>query len=68
MLFSFLYSLFSQSSFLKEKFTTITKVTIFLLSATSFSVFYKQPKTQRQGSRNLMETTYVMNEKKVIKL
>lgn len=68
MLFSFLYSLFSQSSYLKEKFTIITKVTIFLLSTTSFSVFYKQPKTQRQGSRNLMETTYVMNEKKVIKL
>lgn len=68
MLFSFLYSLFSQSSYLKEKFTTITKVTIFLLSATSFSVFYKQPKTQQQDGRNLMETTYVMNEKKVIKL
>lgn len=68
MLFSFLYSLFSQSSFLKEKFTTITKVTIFLLSAASCSVFYKQPKTQRQGSRNLMETTYVINEKKTIKL
>lgn len=68
MLFSFLYSLFSQSSFLKEKFTTITKVTIFLLSATSCSVFYKQPKTQQQDGRNLMETAYVMNEKKVIKL
>ena len=68
MLFSFLYFLFSQSSYLKEKFTIITKVTIFLLSATSFSVFYKQPKTQQQDGRNLMETTYVMNEKKVIKL
>lgn len=68
MLFSFLYSLFSQSSYLKEKSTTTTKVTIFLLSATPFSVFYKQPKTQWKGSRNSMETTYVMNEKKVIKL
>lgn len=68
MLFSFLYSLFSQSSQLKEKFTTITKVTIFLLSATPFSVFYKQPKTQRKDGRNLMETAYVMNKKKVIKL
>ena len=68
MLFSFLYSLFSQSSYLREKFTIITKVTIFLLSAISFSVFYKQPKTQWQGNRNSMETTYVINEKKVIKL
>ena len=68
MLFSFLYSLFSQSSYLKEKFTIITKVTIFLLSAASCSVFYKQTKTQRKDGRNLMETTYVMNEKKVIKL
>lgn len=68
MLFSFLYSLFSQSSYLREKFTIITKVTIFLLSAISFSVFYKQTKTQRQDSRNLLETAYVMNEKKVIKL
>lgn len=68
MLFFFLYSLFSQSSYLREKFTIITKVTIFLLSAISFSVFYKQTKTQRQDSRNLLETAYVMNEKKVIKL
>lgn len=68
MLFSFLYSFFSQSSYLKEKFTITTKVTIFLLSATSCSVFYKQTKTHRQDGRNLMETTYVMNEKKVIKL
>lgn len=68
MLFSFLYSLFSQSSYLREKFTIITKVTIFLLSAISFSVFYKQTKTQRQDSRSLLETAYVMNEKKVIKL
>ena len=68
MLFSFLYSLFSQSSYLKEKFTIITKVTIFLLSTTSCSVFYRWTKTQRQSCRNLMETTYVMNEKKTIKL
>lgn len=68
MLFSFLYSLFSQSSYLKEKFTIITKVTIFLLSATSCSVFYKRTKIQWQGNRNSMETTYVINEKKTIKL
>ena len=53
MLFSFLYSLFSQSSYLKEKFTIITKVTIFLLSATSFSVFYKQPKNTAARQQEL---------------